>query len=353
MTDKTYNSEQPWLPFSEALFDWDESFHRLMLGDRIRMQSYESAIKETVNPGDVVIDLGTGTGILSQWALEAGADKVYGIELNREILALATDRMAKLGFSSNFVPVNQISYDVVLPKKADVLISEIMGNMLDNEDFQPILADAINRLLKSDGKKIPQHAHSCIVPVASLAAHRAVGCKDIATINNSYSLSRMLADKRIDDPYNLYYDTIVPHACYLANPQPVREYKSDWKQSPVYSKTLQFVLTSHGELTGFKAYFVAQLSENYCLDISGDDIANRKTSDSWKHAYLPIKKTISVEPGDVLDLTFTRFYQEDHNMEAATLHQGYAWQGKILRRNELIDEFSQTMAGTQVALTPA
>ncbi len=44
-----------------------------MLDDQIRMAAYKNAIQEVVKPGMVVLDLGTGTGILGLWALQAGA----------------------------------------------------------------------------------------------------------------------------------------------------------------------------------------------------------------------------------------------------------------------------------------
>src|SRR5439155_24549140 len=123
----------------------------LMLNDRLRMTAYRQAIFEAVKPGDLVLDLGTGTGILSQWALEAGARRVFGVDLNGAILAHAVERIRGAGLAGRFEPIHQISYRVELPQPVDVLISEIMGNMADNEDFQPILEDAIRRFLAPGG----------------------------------------------------------------------------------------------------------------------------------------------------------------------------------------------------------
>src|SRR3989344_5211689 len=88
-----YQSEEVWFPLSEDILSWDYDFHRLMLNDQIRMDSYEVAIKEVIKPGMTVVDIGVGTGILSLWALEAGAKRVYGIDINKKIIEKAKKRI--------------------------------------------------------------------------------------------------------------------------------------------------------------------------------------------------------------------------------------------------------------------
>ncbi|GAA6168362.1 50S ribosomal protein L11 methyltransferase [Sessilibacter corallicola] len=339
----SYKVEQPWLPFSEALLDWDEDFHKLMLNDKIRMVAYEKAIKQTVKPGDIVLDLGTGTGILSLWALQAGAEKVYGIDLDASILDSATTLIHQNGFSDKFVPINQLSYEVTLPEKVDVLISEIIGNIADNEDFQPILRDAIRRFLKPAGKCLPQDTRSFLVPVTAENARSLIELNQVKTINDNYSLINLLADKNIRDSFNLYYDTIISQYSCLSSAALIKHYQDKWDQPSEYEETRTFDVIKDGLLSGFKGYFLAKLSDEVTLDISGDDIGNRTCSDSWKHSFFPLKYPISVKKGDKIDLEFSRFYPNKALPKSQLFRQLYRWRGTVYSANNKPIYFDQGM----------
>ena len=335
----SYEVEQLWTPFAETLLDWDDAFHDLMLDDKLRMTAYRKAIFEVVKPGDIVLDVGTGTGILSKWALEAGAKRVIGIEMNKDILAEAIKQIAYAGFSERFEPINEISFKVELASPVDVLISEIMGNMADNEDFQPILQDAIKRLLKPGGVVLPRTTSSYLVPVSAQKAHSDLGVGKVRSLTPRYDIKRLYQDKDIKSPFNLYYDCIVPRASYVAEPLLVCAYRDEWQQATTYTKELSFDIEREGRFTGFKGYFVAELSESTVLDISGDDIDGGTTSSSWKHVYLPIEHAIDVQPGDNLQLTFSRSYP----IGGTAFRQIYRWSGEILRAGGVVGCFDQCM----------
>lgn len=332
----SYLAEQIWSPISETLLVWEDAFHDLLLNDRLRMNAYRKAIFEVVKPGDHVVDLGVGTGILSEWALEAGAERVTGIEMSEEILSHALDRLARTGHRARFFPVNKVSFDVDLEAPADVLISEIIGNMADNENFQPILQDAIGRFLKPNGRIIPQSVSSYIVPVSAIHAHRDLCNGMVSSLTPTYGVSNIR--RKSTSFFDLYYDCVLPEQLYLDDPQMICRYDGQWTQSPTYDRQMSYTLEREGMLTGFKAYFIAELSDETILDISGGDIAAGKTSDSWKHAYLPIETPIAICQGDILSLTFSRHYPETPE---SPFQQIYQWSGTIRRHGAVVGQFAQ------------
>jgi len=333
-----YEPEQVWLPASEQLMEWDASFHDLLLGDELRMAAFRAAINEVVFPGCTVLDLGTGTGILAEWALRAGADTVYGIELNASLLEMAMKRTEAAGYSSRFRPVLGVSFDVNLPEPVDIIVSETMGNLADNEGFVDIINDSRRRFLAVGGIIVPSRVESYLVPVAAERAHDEVRRGNPRGGNGRDDFVRQLRRRKARGPFDFYYDAIIPIRSHLSAPRLARQYVFKDEETATYELQLVYMAQREGMLTGFKGYFVATLSDAVKLDISGDDIAGRTTSDSWKHCYLPVAEPCPVQPGDRIELTFSR------SRPAGTsdpFRQTYRWEGQVISTDEKVASFAQ------------
>lgn len=140
--------------------------HRKMLADQERLSKYREAIFATVSKGDVVIDAGAGTGILSIYAAQAGAAKVYAID-NSE-MALMIPKLAKENGFDQIIEVVQADFAAVqLPEKADVMVSETFGFWVLDEGAMPDLQQCARQNLKSGGKMIPEAFSLYLAPIKS------------------------------------------------------------------------------------------------------------------------------------------------------------------------------------------
>ncbi|MFE0041975.1 L-histidine N(alpha)-methyltransferase [Streptomyces albireticuli] len=346
-----YEPEQVWLPASEQLLEWGDDFHSLMLGDDLRMNAYRAAIAEAVRPGATVLDLGTGTGILARWALEAGAARVYGIDLNESVLADAVDRLKAAGHGDRFHPLCGLSFDLDLPERVDVVLSEIMGNLADNENAAAILDDARRRFLRPGGTMLPRQIESYLVPVAAERAQAQLTGPGPQDAGGPAAFAGLLRRRGADSPFDLYYDVIVPIRCHLAAPRVVRTYDltaPGGAERTDYRVPLVYTARRDGVLTGFKGYFVATLSDTVALDISGDDIGSRTTSDSWKHCYLPIAEPVPLRRGDRIAVSFSRSRPGSGAGNGAgnghAFGQVYRWEGAVVSAGTTVARFAQSTA---------
>ncbi|XP_022536938.2 histone-arginine methyltransferase CARM1 [Astyanax mexicanus] len=105
-----------------------------MLQDFLRTATYQKAI--LLNDVDfrdkVVLDVGCGTGILSFFAVQAGAKRVYAVEAS-SVAKHAEVLVRSNGMSDRITVLNGKIEEVSCPEKVDVIISEPIGYMLLNE----------------------------------------------------------------------------------------------------------------------------------------------------------------------------------------------------------------------------
>jgi predicted RNA methylase len=139
-------------------------YHARMLRDRVHVAAYRDALMKLVRPGDVVIDLGTGTGILACFACQAGARKVYAIERGR-IAELARRLIAANGFSDRITVVEGESSSVSLPERADLLVTETLWNFGIGAGMLAAVADARSRLLVEGARIVPSDLELYVAPI--------------------------------------------------------------------------------------------------------------------------------------------------------------------------------------------
>ena len=126
-----------------------------MITDPVRIEPYVQALRQAIQPGCVVADIGSGTGIFALLACQFGAGRVYAIEPNPAV-HLARQMAAANGYADRLTVLPKLSTQVTLPERADVIISDMRGSLPWCQQHLPSIVDARCRLLKPGGVLIPQ-----------------------------------------------------------------------------------------------------------------------------------------------------------------------------------------------------
>jgi hypothetical protein len=153
-------------PSARAPFD-TQTEQALMLQDRTRTEAFRRAVAEVVRPGDVVVDVGTGTGVLALAAAQAGARRVYAVEVGA-IADVAEALFEANGVSDRVTLVRGWSTDVDLPERVDVVVSETIGSEPLAERVLELFRDVRTRWAHPQTRWVPQRltvaGHACQLP---------------------------------------------------------------------------------------------------------------------------------------------------------------------------------------------
>jgi protein arginine N-methyltransferase 1 len=262
--------------------------HEEMLLDQIRCDAYREAIRCTVKPGDVVVDLGAGTGLLSFFALQAGARHVYAIEMTR-IADVAAELIEANGFRDRITLIRQTSTRARLPERCDVLVTETLSAFcFDTENIIEFVADARERFLKPGGRIVPESADTFLLPVSS----ESFGIGQLQS--RLYDVDYRPFIKRSAAEYRSLRASGKP---FLALGNPALCYHVDFrKDSKNPGKSfVPFRVIADGRLDGFLGWFEARLCEGVTLSNSP-----YLPLTSWWQLYLPVAEQPHYRAGQTM-----------------------------------------------------
>ncbi|MFZ4678243.1 MAG: 50S ribosomal protein L11 methyltransferase [Nodosilinea sp.] len=280
--------------------------HLRMLHDRARTVAFQRALYAQVKPDDVVVDIGTGTGILAATAALAGACQVYGVERTGNLSRLAQQFFAHNGLSDRVQVIEGDSTRVTLPEKADVLVTETIGNDPLGEGILATVADAHQRLLKPNARLIPNRLRIYALPVTMPERRR----------GQVLFTPELVLDWR--QTYGLDFSSYVDFCAgqsfhSLVKAQTVRDWprlsapllvaEVDLHQPPVgeFSRQHRLRFNQDGELNAMLVYFEADLGGGEVLSVHPDQAT---PENSWA-SYLWVAGTaIEVRRDQILEITY-------------------------------------------------
>lgn len=142
----------------QALSSVTAGYHSQIATDEVRIAAWEAALREVIRPGMLVLEIGTGSGILAMLAARAGA-QVVSCENDPVLAALAEETLRLNGLDRRIHVVRKSSQDLRapadLPGLADLLMLDLFANRLF--DFRPFeLIRSARRLLRPDAVSVPR-----------------------------------------------------------------------------------------------------------------------------------------------------------------------------------------------------
>jgi len=302
--------------------------HRRYLSDPVRIETFAAAIERVVRPGDIVLDLGTGTGILAMLACRAGARRVYAVEAEGTI-EIARAVAAANGLADRIVFVHGHFPHVTIPEQVNVLTSDLIGRLgIEAGLFE--LYEQARKWLAPGARTIPAH-----VTIAATAVEHEEGFRQARFWSEPVA--------------GIAFDPVLRWSMNMGYP-----YKFDPRQllsgervsatfpavgSPPFMKIGGDVtIARHGTLHGLAGWFSAELAPGVTLtnDPAGARLDRRGV-------YLPIERPLPVEPGDRVSIALRMRPAETLvrwdvavTANAGTVHESHSTlDGMLLTREDL------------------
>lgn len=261
--------------------------HRQYLEDDKRMTAFASAIASTVRPGDVVVDLGCGTGILGLLACRAGASRVYAID-SGGMAEVARALASANGLTDRITIVNGHSQQVSLPERADLVVCDQIGHFGFEAGLLEFLEDARRRFLKPDGRCLPERIRLSIAPVEVPELWHQTTFWGTRPSGFDMAPAQEIAWNS-GHPWRVEPGHLLMPGCVVATLTPGQDNR-------YVSFTVDLAIERAGTLHGIAGWFVAHLNETTTLTNAPGDperIARR-------NAVLPVRQPLAVSIGQVL-----------------------------------------------------
>ncbi len=286
----SYNCDD-YAAFVEELFIDDRfngfplSSHRLMLQDRRRVDLFAKAIRKAVRPGDVVVDAGTGTGILAFLALRCGASRVVAIDSSSIV------RAARAIKQQNFpnADVQFLQRDMVtgrLPNvRADVIVCELLGEFGIDEGYDAVIRRLRRCLLKRGGRIIPEQVRLRIAPAESREVFA-----EFSFWRKRYR--QLDLSPLLELAYRQVYLFSQHLMTMLARPRTLATVDSASDLPLPDAMPCWFRIDRPGELHGFVGWFEARLIEG--VELSSDPTGR---DSHWHQVFFPVGPPMRVTRG--------------------------------------------------------
>jgi amino acid adenylation domain-containing protein/non-ribosomal peptide synthase protein (TIGR01720 family) len=304
-----------WPSVAEYLI-YDDILYGAMTHDQRRNAGYRRAIEQTVEH-KVVVNIGTGKdAILARLCVEAGARKVYAIELLEASFQAAQACIRRHGLEDKISLIHANALEVQLPEPADVCVSEIVGAIGGSQGAASIINNA-RRFLKPDGIMIPQRG---ITRLAAVSLPNDF-LNDPAFTELSGHYVRKIFEQ-VGYPFDLRLCLKhFPESRLISTPDVLEELDFTRPITPEYTRQVTLTMTQAARLDGLLAWLNLETGADEVIDIL-------KHQHSWIPVYFPIfSPGVQVTAGDTITATIVCTLAEN------SLNPDYRITGQLARQD--------------------
>ena len=264
-------------PFSRA------RTHEALVGDRVRMRAYREAIEAAVRPGDVVLDLGCGSGILSLMAARAGARKVYAVD-RAAVLDDARETARRNALDGRIEFIRSTFDALVLPERADLVVHELIGSRFWDEGLLDAITQARRGHLARGGRLLPFRIDVFLAPTRHVSElersldfwKRKQQGFDLAPFG------RLAFEQGVQDALMPSNVALRDTASFLAPAKQVLALDLRRASSLPERVAASFRITRAGRLTGLCAFLRVHLDRRRSFSTGPD-----RTGTHWGQVFLP------------------------------------------------------------------
>jgi len=303
--------------------------HLGYVSDATRLRQYTEAIRRTIKPGDHVMDLGCGTGVLGLLCLRSGAARVYAVD-ETAMIEVARGTLERAGLGDKAVFIRGKSRRIDLPEQVDAIVCDQVGYFGFDAGIVPDLADARRRFLKPGGALIPAAITLYAAGVESEDAYAPVAGWGAEPVPSEM---RWLREQAVNTryPVNLRAAALLT-ASSLLGTMNLRE-----DHDGLTSWTADLHVTRDGILHGIAGWFDGELAAGVCMTnapLAMQPIARAQ-------AFLPIGEAARVRAGDRVGVTVMARPADDLMAWVVELPTGRrlrhsTWNGMLLAPADLL-----------------
>jgi len=252
-------------------------YHFQMLSDTHRTEYFKNAIEQVVKPHHKVVELGTGTGIMSFFAAQQGA-MVWAVEYNPSLVEASSKFLTENGVDDRVTVVEADAGSWLPPEPVDVVICEMLHSALLREKQVQVIAAFRKAHLKRFGT-IP-----IMIPTATLLG--------VQPVQQQYHFYGYHA------PIPLFQSPYFTAEDCQSDIEPVVYKTIDYDNAieESYYSQVDFSFTEKGEVNALR--FITK-------NLLSFDTHNGQTVD-WhsQHLVIPLPASLSIQEGQTLRVQF-------------------------------------------------